>query len=112
VGYQISEFFGLNRSAREQAIQWHKKVWILKLRARETAEKVRMCQNRGRNQRGRGWLHPSPEKAYSSLVRNRISEIFGLNQSAREQVMQWHKKIWILKLRARETAEKVKMCQN
>jgi hypothetical protein len=43
--YRISELFGLNRSAREQAMEWHKKVWILKFRARETDEKAKMRQN-------------------------------------------------------------------
>jgi hypothetical protein len=57
-------------------------------------------------------LRHLPEKAHSSLVRYRISEFIGLNQSAREQATQWHKKVWILKLRAREMAKKVKMCQN
>jgi hypothetical protein len=59
-----------------------------------------------------GELRPSPEKAHSSLTRYRISEFFCLNQSAREQAMQWHRKVWILKLGAKEMAEKVKMCQN
>jgi hypothetical protein len=44
VGYRISEFFGLNRTTREQAKKRQKKLWILKLRARETAEKVKSCQ--------------------------------------------------------------------
>jgi hypothetical protein len=43
--YQISGFFGLNRKAIEEAMQRQKKVSILKLRARETADKVGMCQN-------------------------------------------------------------------
>jgi hypothetical protein len=45
VQYRISDFFGLNQSTKEQAMQWLKKVWILKLSARETVEKVMMCQN-------------------------------------------------------------------
>jgi hypothetical protein len=53
----------------------------------------------------------SPEKAHSSLVQYRISKFLGLNRTAREQATQWQKKVWILKLMARETAEKVKMCQ-
>jgi hypothetical protein len=41
--YRISEVFGLNGTAREQATEQKKKVWILKLRAREMAKKVKMC---------------------------------------------------------------------
>jgi hypothetical protein len=42
VRYPISEFFGLNRTRREQATQLNPKVWILQLRRGETAEKVKM----------------------------------------------------------------------
>jgi hypothetical protein len=45
VQYRISEFLGLNRMAREQAMQRRNKAWILKLRVGETTEKVKMCQN-------------------------------------------------------------------
>jgi hypothetical protein len=45
----FTSFFGLIRSAREQAMKWPRKVWILKLRVGETAEKVKMCHNWGRD---------------------------------------------------------------
>jgi hypothetical protein len=44
VRYPLSEFFGLNRTRKEQATQWKKKNWILKLRRGETAEKLKMRQ--------------------------------------------------------------------
>jgi hypothetical protein len=152
-------------------IEWQesklrKKVWVLKLRAREIAEKVKMCQgatrtrlyqkkliapscdigfpsflawierqqsrlrngrrkfgfrNSRREKRLKKWGcvrieegtdqdEASPEKAHSFPVRYRISEFFCLNWIIREQATQWQKKVWILKLRARESAEKVKMC--
>jgi hypothetical protein len=65
-----------------------------------------------RTEEGTDLDQASPKKAHSSLVRYRISEFFGLNRMAREQATQRLKKVWILKLRARETAEKVKMCEN
>jgi hypothetical protein len=107
--YRLSKFFSLNVSVKEQAMQSHKKVWILKVRARELAEKLTMCQNLGRD-RPRRML--SPEKAYSSVVRYRIFEFFRLNVCTTKQAMKLHKKLWILKLRATETVEKVKICQN
>jgi hypothetical protein len=65
-----------------------------------------------RTEKGTDRVQSSPEIPHSSLVRYWISKLFGLNQTAREQAMQWQENVWILKLRAKETAEKVKMCQN
>jgi hypothetical protein len=67
---------------------------------------------RSTNRPGPGRLRPPPEKANSSLMRYRISSFFRLNWTTKKQATQWRKKVWILKLRARETTEKVKMCQN
>jgi predicted enzyme related to lactoylglutathione lyase len=111
VQYRIFEIFDLNPTRREQGTQWNKKVLILKLKRGETAEKVKMCQSKEGTDQGQGGLRPSPEKAHRSLVRYRIFEIFDLNPTRREQGTQWKEKVWILKLRLGETAEKVKMCQ-
>jgi hypothetical protein len=82
---------------REHATQQKKKVSILKLRARETAKKVKMCPNSGRDRPGPGFTR-------------KISKFFGLNRTAREQATQWKKKVWTLNLRARGMAAKVKTC--
>jgi hypothetical protein len=57
--YLISEFFGWNRKAIEEATQQQNKASILKLRARETAEKVKMCQGPTRT----GAASPFPNKS-------------------------------------------------
>jgi hypothetical protein len=82
----------------------------LKVRRGETPEKVKIRYAEGTDE-DQGGLRPSLEKAHSSFMRYRIFHFFGLNRTAIDQARQWNKKVWILKLRRGETAEKVKMCQ-
>jgi hypothetical protein len=56
-------------------------------------------------------VRPSLEKTHSSRVQYWIFDFFGFNRTAIHQATQWHKKVWILKLRREETAEQVKMYQ-